>query len=171
MSLQVILNNVHSTLDNVEFHKDIIRINCSLLCQQQENEIILWSENPRTNILNIMYISRIKFDSKVCSENCFGILETKMFLCYNISCIILVPMEIMTCGKTILQFVIHFPQQNRRFLREIKLLQMECKDDVCPICYEKNNDIVKVDAYHSFCKTCLLKMENSSCPICRKPIF
>ena len=173
MSLQVILNNEQMTLDNVEFYKDIVRINCSLHCKDLENgnDIILWSEDPRTNISNIMYISKIKFDPKVTSENCFGVLETEIFLCYSLYDIILVPMEIMTCGRKIIQFVIHFPVENRKFLREIQLLQKKTEEGVCPICYEAKDGIIKVDAFHAFCKSCLLQLENTSCPICRIPIF
>ena len=82
MSLQLILNNEQITLDNIEFYKDIVRINCSLQCKDLEtgNDIILWSEDPRTNISNIMYISKIKFDPKVTSENCFGVLDSKDLL-------------------------------------------------------------------------------------------
>lgn len=173
MSLEIILNNEHSSFKNVEFYKDIVTVNCCLPCKNETNinEIILWSEDPRTNITNIMYISKIKFDPKVSSDNCFGILETKIFLCYNDYDIVLVPMEIMTSGKKIVQFVIHLPVQNRKFLREIRLMKQEMAVGTCPICYESKSEIVKVDAFHAFCKSCLLKMENSSCPICRKPIF
>lgn len=171
MSVELLLNTEHFFLKNVGFHHDDITINCSIECKNEENKnsIVLWAVDPRTNISNIMYISNLIFDERI-DEHSLGTLETELFLCYNNSDIIMIPMEIMTSGRKILQFVIHFPKQNRKFLREIKLLKKKTFKDFCFICYEEKENNIFVDEHHHFCKDCILKLNSNSCPICREPL-
>ena len=44
------------------------------------------------------------------------------------------------------------------------------KDNICPICLDKNNDVHVSPCDHMFCFTCVKKLSNRKCPICRKII-
>lgn len=169
MSVEVLLNSEHFFLKNVQFYQDDITINCSIDCKEDNNKnsIVLWAVDPRTNVSNIMYISNLIFDKEI-SEHTLGTLETELFLCYNNCDIIMIPMEIMTSGKKILQFVIHFPKNNRTFLKEIKLRSKKQFEEFCFICYENKKNNVLVDESHHFCKDCILKLNSNACPICRQ---
>ena len=172
MSVEVLLNNEYFFFKNVPFYRDNVTINCSIDCGQEttRNNIVLWAVDPRTNISNIMYISNIIFDSAINNDECFGILETELFLCYHNSDIIMIPMEITTSGKKILQFVIHFPKREETFLREIKLLKRQKFKEFCFICYEEKDNNVFVDGNHHFCYDCIMKFQSKTCPICRQPM-
>lgn len=171
MSVEILLNQDYFFLKNVAFYQDNVTINCSLECKDSNrNSIVLWAVNPRTNIDNIMYVSNLLFDIELNSENSFGTLETELFLCYHNSDIIMIPMEIMTNGRKILQFVIHFPTQDRKFLRELKLLNKERFREFCFICYEEKDNNIFVDDKHNFCFECVMKLNSNSCPICRQEI-
>jgi len=43
-------------------------------------------------------------------------------------------------------------------------------DNICPICLDKNNDVHVSPCDHMFCFTCVKKLNNRRCPICRKII-
>ena len=45
--------------------------------------------------------------------------------------------------------------------------------DECSICYEnmENSGIITLNCGHTFHKTCISKIMNKVCPLCRKPIF
>ena len=44
--------------------------------------------------------------------------------------------------------------------------------DECSICYEnmENSGIITLNCGHTFHKTCISKIMNKVCPLCRKPI-
>lgn len=174
MSLEILVNSNYYFFQNVRFYQDTVTINCSLECNDENNKnsIVLWAVDPRTNISNVMYISNLSFDPSISNdENCFGLLETELFLCYHRSNIVQTPMEVTTAGKKILQFVIYFPKEDRTFLREIKLYSKPRFKKFCFICYEEKDNNVYVDTHHHFCMDCILKLNCNLCPICRKPIL
>lgn len=43
----------------------------------------------------------------------------------------------------------------------------------CPICYEMcgKDDTVTTDCNHAFCKACVRKLTNDTCPMCRQKMF
>ncbi len=43
----------------------------------------------------------------------------------------------------------------------------------CPICLDslKNTFIITTPCNHSFCMLCFIKMDNDTCPMCRKPFI
>ena len=64
-----------------------------------------------------------------------------------------------------------------RFLNDIEfkynLIHKEVdtnNDNLCPICLDKNNDVHVSPCEHMFCFTCVKKLTNKKCPICRKII-
>ena len=43
----------------------------------------------------------------------------------------------------------------------------------CPICLDslKNTFMITTPCNHSFCMQCFIKIDNDTCPMCRKPLF
>ena len=121
------------------------------------------------NISSLIYASNISFDptiTETLSEH-----YQHLFLNYTNQDCVMIGLDILTNGRTIIGFSIYFPEENHLFLREIKFLNKErhCKE--CPICFDTKNNVIYIDTHHYFCCDCLLqiKEDDTLCPICRTP--
>ena len=76
------------------------------------------------NISSLIYASNISFDPTI-TETSFGTLSTFMFLNYTNQDCVMIGLDILTNGRTIIGFSIYFPEENHLFLREIKFLNKE----------------------------------------------
>ncbi len=168
---EVLCNGTFYKLGPTNFvSSNIITINSDICCDEDINSILFFSRDPRYNISSLIYASNITFDPTI-TETSFGTLSTEMFLCYTNADCIIIGLDILTNGRTIIGFTIYFPEDNNLFLREIKMLKKERYRKECPICFDIKENVIYIDSHHYFCCDCLLKIkeDDSLCPICRTP--
>ena len=174
MSFLFFLNGKMFETPFSKFYTSILSIDLQqeeMICQEN-NILLFFCENPRTNIS--LLISRIEFFfSYQANNNVIGQLSSKILVNYNVdknpknhvyeNCII------FTKGYKITEIIIYLPEHNFPFLRQLVYHFYEKKREHCEICYETKDNVVHVDDYHCFCVDCILQT-NRKCPICRKDI-
>lgn len=167
----VLCNGIYYKIGPINYvSSHIITINSDIFCGEDINSILFFSRDPRHNVSSLIYASNISFDPTITASS-FGTLNTHMFLNYTDDYCIMIGLDILTNGRTIIGFTIYFPEDNNLFLREIKMLNKERHTKECPICFDTKENVIYIDSHHYFCCDCLLKIkeDDSLCPICRTP--
>ena len=109
MSLEVICNGKFYLIE-ASFHLNTYSIYTSIECEEEINNIIIFSHNPRVNVDSLLYVSNISFDNHddPLRDITIGSLETTAFISYSHTDIEEIPLHIITNGRKIIQLKFFF---------------------------------------------------------------
>lgn len=174
MSVDIYCNGSLYSFQNIPFYKDIVNIKTDIDCLEEKNKILIYCNDPRTNIDSLLYCTDFIFNNEM-DEESYGQITSKMLINYYFTSIQYkfdcVDINILTKGRNITNIIIYMPENNKTFLRELLYLSYKRKEDNCFICYEDKNNIIPLHYNHNFCLDCILKLKQKKCPICREDIL
>lgn len=179
----ITLNN---NLYTISYHKyylsslliDVKEIN--MKCDMK-NKILIFCENPRTNISSIHGYFEFFF-TMIPKEYTLGQVMSRVVICYTSIDNVLpshhIHYDYMNCvlftiGFHIKEILIYMPKNSFPFFRELKYYFFPQEKDTCSICLEKKRviNVHKDRFYHYICLSCITQLQYPLCPLCRQMIL
>jgi len=161
------------------------RFNLLIISENKTNPIFKLKEDKEPKIIyDIKKISEIRIinDENILIYKMSNVLFYEFHLFYHIKFNSNVILHFPNIGNIFMYFVNlsndeslfgqFYSYDKRNFLKILFSKKIKYQNGSCPICYENFNEdnIIKTNCSHLFCKQCITKLVNLKCPMCRQEI-
>jgi hypothetical protein len=177
MDVYIGLNYEWFHVVNVKYYRPVILINVTdqqVMCKKK-NSITILMENPRTNIELVSAVFYFYFQDWP-QTGTMGQVISKCTILYTADnkqnqesypCILFLK------GQILEEILVYLPTRPVEFLRELKYHFYPQRKGTCVVCMEDDVTLINVHQNsfnHEMCNSCLLKLKQHSCPMCREEI-